>query len=108
MKGGRENSLYLFKSLFHPIGFRGNPHVGLEEAVEETDIFESKRQSYLLDLQVGNLQLRLGIGEDGIGDNLACRAVAHGFDASSQVRQDDVHRLRILVHMMPLLIVLQH
>ena len=99
MKGGRENSLYLFKSLFHPIGFRGNPHVGLEEAVEETDVFKPERQGYLLDLQVSNRQLCLGIGQDGIGDNISCRAVAHGFDGCAQEGQGDVNRLRKVDHM---------
>ena len=79
-----------------------------EETVEEANIVEAQREGYLFDLQVCNLQLRLCVCEQCVCDDVASGPLAHGFDGGTEVRQGDVHSVRVLVHMVPLLVVLQH
>ena len=91
-----------------PVCFGRNRGVGLEEAVEERHVVEAQRQRYLLHLQIGQLELGLGVGDDGLNDQVAGCLVAHLLDGGAQVRQRDVHRLGVLRHMMPLVVVLEH
>lgn len=77
-----------------------------EETVEERDVVKSQREGYLFYLQIGYFELRLGISQDGIIDNVARRPVTHLTDSGTQVRQRDTHRLRILIDVVPLVVVL--
>ena len=69
------------------IGLGSESYVTLEEAVEESDIIESQTQRDLLDLQIGDLELTLGVGDDGFDDDIAGRSFSYRFDGRTQMRQ---------------------
>ena len=53
--------------------------MGFEETVEERHVVEPECDGNLFDRQCSDFQLCLGIGEYGVNDDVACRAVAHVF-----------------------------
>ena len=80
----------------------------LKEAIEESDIVETQVERYLLDLEGSDLELRLGVGQYGFNDDVACRALTHRLDGRAEVRQGDTHGIGILADVVPLLVMLQH
>ena len=50
--------------------------MGFEETVEERHVVEPECDGNLFDRQCGDFQLCLGIGEYGVNDDVACRAVS--------------------------------
>ena len=89
-----------------PISLGSHAYAGFEKAVEESYIVEPEVQRNLLDLQVGDLELALCIRDDGLNDNISGGPVAYRFDGGAEVRQRQTHRLGVLAHMMPFLVVL--
>lgn len=57
--------------------------MGFEETVEERHVVEPECDGNLFDRQCSDFQLCLGIGEYGVNDDVACRAVAHVFSLLS-------------------------
>ena len=83
-------------------------HMRLEESVEEGYIVKPKRHCNLLDLHGRQFQLRFGIRQDGFVDDVTRGFATNRFDGATQVRQRDVHCIRIFGDMVPLHVVLQN
>ena len=64
-----------------PIGFWRDAYMGFEEPVEEGYVVKAEAESNLFDLQIGNLELTLGIGDNGFYNNLACGTFSYGLDS---------------------------
>ena len=79
-----------------------------EEAVEESDIVKTETERDLFDLQVRDLELTLGIGDQRLNDDIACRTFAYRLNRRTEVRQGQTHRLGILTDMMPFVVMLEH
>ena len=56
------------------VGLGRDADMRLEETIEKRHIVETQREGYLLDRQDRNLELRLGVRHDGIGDDVTRRA----------------------------------
>ena len=82
--------------------------MGFEEAVEERYVVKAETERNLFDLEIGDFQLRLGVGDDGFDDDISRCPFADGFDGGAQVRQGQTQSVCILAHMVPLLIMLEH
>ena len=63
-----------------PISLRRDADTGFEEAVEECHIVKAEAERDLFDLQVGDLQLTLGVRDDGLDDDVTGHSVTHRFD----------------------------
>lgn len=69
-----------------PVGFGCDADVGFEEAVEESDVVKAEVECNLFDLEVGYLQLALGVGDNRLNDNVSRRSVADSFNSGAEVR----------------------
>ena len=65
------------------VGFGGDADVGFEEPVEEGYIVKAQAEGDLFDLEVGDLQLALGVGDDRFGNDVSSRSVSHRFDGGA-------------------------
>ena len=90
------------------VGLRSDSDMRFEEAVEERHIVEAQTEGNLFDLQVGNLQLGLGVGNNRLDDDVSRGTVSDGLDGRAQVRQRETHRFGVLAHVMPFVVVLEN
>ena len=89
------------------VGFGCDADVGFEETVEERYVVKTEIEGNLFDLSVGDLQLALGVRDDGFDDDVTGCSFSNGFDGGTEVRQCEPHGVRILAYMMPFVVMLQ-
>ena len=89
------------------VGFGCDADVGFEETVEERYVVKTEVEGNLFDLAVGDLQLALGVRDDGFYDDVTGCSFSNGFDGGTEVRQGETHSIRILADMMPFVVMLQ-
>ena len=68
------------------IGFGCDTDMGFEETVEESDIVKTEIEPDLFDLAVSDLQLALGVRNDGFDDDVTGSSLSDGFDGGTEVR----------------------
>ena len=68
------------------IGFGCDTDMGFEETVEESDIVKTEIETDLFDLAVSDLQLALGVRNDGFDDDVTGSSLSDGFDGGTEVR----------------------